>query len=58
MNKALSMAEKHTEAIDILQQAAKNYPNTVVFTALDDSYKKLNMTEQAEKTYLLHAPGT
>ena len=50
--KALSMAEKHAEAIDILQQAEKYYPNTVVYTALGDSYKKLNKTKQAEQAYL------
>lgn len=50
--KALSMAEKHTEAITILQQAAKYYPNTVVYTALGDSYKKLGQTVQAEQAYL------
>jgi O-antigen polymerase len=50
--KALTMAEKHTEAIVVLQQAAKYYPNTVVYTALGDSYKNLKQTELAEKVYL------
>jgi tetratricopeptide (TPR) repeat protein len=50
--KALSMAGKHPEAVDVLQQAAKHYPNTVVFTALGDSYKKLGQIEQAEQAYL------
>jgi hypothetical protein len=50
--KALSMAEKHPEAVSVLQQAAKYYPNTVVYTALGDSYKKLGQTTQAETAYL------
>ncbi|MEI8204443.1 MAG: O-antigen ligase family protein, partial [Bacteroidota bacterium] len=50
--KALSMAEKYPEAVGVLQQAAKYYPNTVVYTALGDSYKKLRQTAQAEQAYL------
>lgn len=50
--KALSMAEKHPEAVRVLLQAAKYYPNTVVYTALGDSYKKLGQTAQAEISYL------
>jgi len=50
--KALSMAEKHPEAVIVLHQAAKHYPNTVVYTALGDSYKKLGQTAQAEQAYL------
>ena len=51
-SKALSIAEKHSEATDILQQAAIYYPNTVVYTALGDSYKKLRKAVQAELAYL------
>lgn len=50
--KALSMAEKHAEAIDVLQQAARYYPNTVVYTALGDSYKRMGRTLPAEQAYL------
>jgi len=49
--KALSMADKHIEAIEMLQQAVKYYPNTVVCTTLGDSYKKIGQTELAEKAY-------
>ncbi len=50
--KALSMAEKHEKAINVLQQAAIYYPNTVVYTALGDSYKKLGQTVNAEQAYI------
>ena len=50
--KALSMAGKHSEAVNVLQQATKYYPNTVVYTALGDSYKKLGQSLQAEQAYL------
>jgi len=45
------MAEKHVEAVKVLQQAEKYYPNTIVYTALGDSYKKLGLTEKAEQAY-------
>ena len=50
--KALSMADKHSEAIYVLKQAAIHYPNTVVYTALGDSHKKLGQTASAEQAYL------
>ncbi|MEL7587108.1 MAG: O-antigen ligase family protein [Prolixibacteraceae bacterium] len=50
--KALSMAGEHSRAIEVLQQAAGRYPNTVVYTAMGDSYKKLGKTEKAEQAYL------
>ena len=50
--KALSMAEKHEKAIEILKEAAKHFPNTVVYTALGDSYKATGQYENAEKVYL------
>jgi O-antigen ligase len=50
--KALSMAEKHAEAVDILILASKYYPNTIVYTALGDCYKKLGQTSNAEQAYL------
>jgi O-antigen polymerase len=50
--KALSMAGKHVEAVEVLQLASKYYPNAVVYNALGDSYKKLEQTNQAEQAYL------
>ncbi len=50
--KALSMAEKHAEAVSVLQQAAKHHPNTVAYTALGNSYKTLKEVEKAEEAYL------
>lgn len=50
--KALSMAEKYAEAINVLQQAARYYPNTVVYTTLGDSYRKMEQTLPAEHAYL------
>jgi O-antigen polymerase len=50
--KALSMTGEHFKAIKILQQATGRYPNTVVYTALGDSYKALGETDKAEQAYL------
>lgn len=50
--KALSMAEEHEKAIELLQQAAKNYPNTVVYTTLGNSYQKTGQVTKAEQAYL------
>ena len=50
--KALSMAGKHNRAIEVLLQAAKYYPNIVVYTALGDSYKQLGEAKHAEQAYL------
>jgi tetratricopeptide (TPR) repeat protein len=50
--KALSIAGKHDEAIEILQEAAKHYPNTVIYTALGDSYKATGENIKAETSYL------
>ncbi len=50
--KALSMAEKHEKAIEILEYAKAYYPNTVLQTALGDSYKALGQFNKAEETYL------
>jgi O-antigen polymerase len=50
--KALSMAGEHFKAIEILQQATGRYPNTVVYTALGDSYKATGETDKAEQAYL------
>jgi O-antigen polymerase len=50
--KALSMAGKHNKAVEVLQQAIRYYPNSVVYTALGDSYKKLGRNSNAELAYL------
>jgi len=50
--KALSMAERHAKAANVLLQADLYYPNTVVSTALGDSYKKLGQTFNAEQAYM------
>jgi len=50
--KALSIAGKHDEAIEILQEAAKHYPNTVIYTALGDIYKATGENKKAETAYL------
>lgn len=50
--KALSMAEKHEKAIEILEYAKNYYPNTVLQTALGDSYKALGQFNKAEEAYL------
>lgn len=50
--KALSEAEKPNNAIAILKQAEKSYPNTIVYTAIGNSYKALNLYTKAEQAYL------
>jgi tetratricopeptide (TPR) repeat protein len=50
--KALSMAGKHQKAIEVLQQAITYYPNTIVYTALGDSYKETGQIKKAESAYL------
>jgi O-antigen polymerase len=50
--KALSIAEKHSEALTILEQAKSYQSNTVLHTALGDSHKALEQYESAEKHYL------
>lgn len=50
--KALSMAGKHDKAVEVLLQAARFYPNIVVYTALGDSYKQLGEAKHAEQAYL------
>jgi hypothetical protein len=51
--KALAMAEKPGDAVILLQQAACYYPNTIVYTALGDSYKQLKQNNEAEQAYLI-----
>jgi O-antigen polymerase len=50
--KALSMAEKHSQAVEILKQAQAYQTNTVLFTALGDSHFALEEYESAEQSYL------
>jgi tetratricopeptide (TPR) repeat protein len=50
--KALSMAGKHNKAIKILQEAARYFPSTIVYTALGDSYKATGQNIKAERAYL------
>ena len=50
--KALALAEKYGDAVEVLQYAARYYPNTVVYTAIGDSYRKLKMSDQAERAYI------
>ncbi len=50
--KALTMATQHNRAIGVLQRAAMFYPNTVVYTALGDSYKATNQNSAAENAYV------
>ena len=49
--KALSIAEKHTKAIEVLEQTKKYQPNTILYTALGDSYKAMKKYELAENYY-------
>ena len=50
--KALSMAGQHKEAVSVLLNAGNYFPNTVVYTALGDSYKAIGHYLQAEAAYL------
>jgi len=50
--KALSMADKHPKAIEILKQAQANQNNTVLYAALGDSHFALEEYESAEQSYL------
>ena len=49
--KALSMVGEHEKAVKVLLQAARYYPNTVVYTALGDSYKATGQNKNAETSY-------
>ncbi|TKG94567.1 hypothetical protein EYV94_11500 [Puteibacter caeruleilacunae] len=49
--KALSMAGKHEKAIDVLKEAKDYLNNTILYTALGDSYQALKMYKDAEKAY-------
>jgi O-antigen ligase len=50
--KALSMAEKHTKAIAILEQSENYLQNTVTYTALGDCYQQIGKNGLTEQVYL------
>ncbi len=50
--KALSMAGTHAEAVKLLEYTKNYLPNTVLYTALGDSYKALGEYNEAEAAYL------
>ena len=50
--KSISMAGKHEKAIEILERGKAFLNNTVLYTALGDSYKATGQTEKAEAAYL------
>ena len=50
--KALSMAGKHQIAIEILERSKGFLNNTILYTALGDSYKTTGQTAKAEAAYL------
>lgn len=50
--KGLSIAGKHEEAIKILNEAKDYLTNTILYTALGDSYKAVREYKKAEKAYL------
>ncbi len=51
--KALSMAGDHEKAIQVLNEAENHLNNTIIQTALGDSYKALGQFEEAEQAYVL-----
>ncbi|MFC4871191.1 O-antigen ligase family protein [Negadavirga shengliensis] len=51
--KALSVAGEHIKAVVILEEAKNYLGNTIVQTALGDSYKALGMYDRAEAAYQL-----
>jgi tetratricopeptide (TPR) repeat protein len=50
--KALNMAGKQEQAINVLQQAVKYFPNIIVYIALGNSYKAIEKFTDAEQSYL------
>jgi O-antigen polymerase len=50
--KALSMAGDYNKAIEILKRAEGYQKNTILYTALGDSYKQVGRYEDAGKAYL------
>ncbi|MBT1709984.1 hypothetical protein KK062_17190 [Fulvivirgaceae bacterium PWU5] len=56
--KALSLANQHEQAIDVLTRAEKYYTSTVTYTTLGDSYKELKQYLQAERCYRMASAMT
>lgn len=50
--KALSLAEDHNKAIEVLTKADEYLNNTILFTSLGDSHKALAENVKAEQAYL------
>ncbi len=50
--KALSMAGEHERAIEVLNKSNKYLTNTILYTALGDSYKALGENQNAEQAYM------
>ncbi|MFW6225133.1 MAG: O-antigen ligase family protein [Bacteroidota bacterium] len=50
--KALSMAENHENAIDVLEEAAKHYNTTITHTTLGDSYQLALDLKNSEESYM------
>jgi tetratricopeptide (TPR) repeat protein len=58
--KALSVANQHTKAIEVLCRGKDYHVNTILYTALGDSYKTAGLFNEAEKAYrqaALMVPG-
>ncbi|WP_186756039.1 O-antigen ligase family protein [Echinicola salinicaeni] len=53
--KALSVSGKHVKAVVILEEASNYLSNTIIQTALGDSYKALEDFDKAEQAYQLGA---
>jgi O-antigen polymerase len=51
--KALSISGKHIEAVEMLEHAQNYLTNSIVQTALGDSYRALGKCEKAEQAYML-----
>ncbi len=50
--KALSMAESHENAIEILNYASNHYITTITYTALGDNYQLIENNNISEKHYM------
>lgn len=50
--KALNMSSKHDKAIGLLEQSQSHLNNTILYTTLGDSQKKLGKIREAEQAYL------
>lgn len=50
--KACSMANENIQAVKVLTRSAGFLPNTIVFTAMGDSYKAMGKVKEAEQAYI------